>query len=206
MLFIFDMGGVVTRNASPEARIAQTLGVSVEEFRAAQKTAEGEPLFSLLTRGMISENEFWSEVGAKLGKPIETNLWQLFFHPEMDVRVRKIILSLRKKKHRVVCGTNTIESHWQNHVARGDYAIFDETYASQKIALEKPDATFWKTILLSEGYSPDETFFTDDREENVKAARAIGIESHQFKNASALTKAIGEFLKRKKNATLEIDD
>lgn len=206
MLFIFDMGGVVTQNASPEARIASTLGVSVEEFRAAQKTAEGENLFSLLTRGMISENEFWSEVGAKLGKRIETNLWQLFFHPKMDFRVRKIILSLRKKKHRVVCGTNTIESHWQNHVARGDYAIFDETYASQKIALEKPDEAFWKTILLSEGYSPDETFFTDDRAENVKTAHAIGIESHQFKNASALTKAIGEFLKRKKNATLEIDD
>ncbi|MDE7292056.1 MAG: HAD family phosphatase [Treponemataceae bacterium] len=200
MLFIFDMGGVVTQNTPPEAKIAQTLGISVEEFRVAQKLGEKENLFSLLSRGKISEEEFWREVGANIGKKIDANLWQLFFHPKMNSDVKKIILSLRKKNHRVVCGTNTIESHWQCHVARGDYAIFDETYASQKIGFEKPDADFWKTILLSEGYSPNETFFTDDREKNVEAARAIGIASHKFENASALKKAIREFLKREKNS------
>lgn len=200
MLFIFDMGGVVTQNTPPEAKIAQTLGISVEEFRVAQKLGEKENLFSLLSRGKISEEEFWREVGANIGKKIDANLWQLFFHPKMNSDVKKIILSLRKKNHRVVCGTNTIESHWQCHVARGDYAIFDETYASQKIGFEKPDAEFWKTILLSEGYSPNESFFTDDREKNVEAARAIRIASHKFENASALKKAIREFLKREKNS------
>ena len=200
MLFIFDMGGVVTQNTPPEAKIAQTLGISVEEFRVAQKLGEKENLFSLLSRGKISEEEFWSEVGANIGKKIDANLWQLFFHPKMNSDVKKIILSLRKKNHRVVCGTNTIESHWQCHVARGDYAIFDETYASQKIGFEKPNADFWKIILLSEGYSPNEVFFTDDREKNVEAAHAIGIASHKFENASALKKAIREFLKREKNS------
>lgn len=198
MLFIFDMGGVVTQNTPPETQIARTLGISPEEFRVAQKLGENENLFSLLTRGKISEQEFWSEVGANLGKKIDTNLWQLFFHPKMDLQVKKIILQLRKKNHRVVCGTNTIESHWQCHVTRGDYAIFDETYASQKIGFEKPDAEFWKTILLSEGYSPCEAFFTDDREKNVEAARALGITAHKFENASLLKKAIREFLKREK--------
>lgn len=198
MLFIFDMGGVVTQNTPPEPHIASALGISVEEFRAAQKRDSGENLFSLLTCGTISEKEFWNEVGAHLGKKIETNLWQLFFHPKMNYDMKKIILSLRKKNHRVVCGTNTIESHWQCHVARGDYAIFDETYASQNIGFEKPDANFWKTILLSEGFSADETFFTDDRGENIEAAHALGITSHKFENASALKKAIGEFLKRRK--------
>lgn len=200
MLFIFDMGGVVTQNTPPEAKIAQTLEISVDEFRAAQKLGESENLFSLLSRGKISEKEFWREIGANIGKKIDANLWQLFFHPKMNSDVKKIILSLRKKNHRLVCGTNTIESHWQCHIARGDYAIFDETYASQKIGFEKPDADFWKTILLSEGYSPNETFFTDDREKNVEAARAIGIASHKFENASALKKAIREFLKREKNS------
>ena len=194
MLFIFDMGGVVTLNTPPETKIASALGVTAEEFRAAQKLGESGNLFSLLTRGKISEAEFWSEVGANLGKKIESNLWQFFFHPKMNLDVKKIILSLRKR-HRVVCGTNTIESHWQCHLARGDYSIFDETYASQKIGFEKPDAEFWKKILLSEGYEPGETFFTDDREQNVEAARALGITSHKFENASSLKKAVKEFLK-----------
>ena len=194
MLFIFDMGGVVTLNTPPETKIASALGVTAEEFRAAQKLGESRNLFSLLTRGKISEAEFWSEVGANLGKKIESNLWQFFFHPKMNLDVKKTILSLRKK-HRVVCGTNTIESHWQCHLARGDYSIFDETYASQKIGFEKPDAEFWKKILLSEGYEPGETFFTDDREQNVEAARALGITSHKFENAYSLKKAVKEFLK-----------
>lgn len=194
MLFIFDMGGVVTMNTPPETKIASALGVTAEEFRTAQKLGESGNLFSLLTRGKISETEFWSEVGANLGKKIESNLWQFFFHPKMNLDVKKIILSLRKK-HRVVCGTNTIESHWQCHLARGDYSIFDETYASQKIGFEKPDAEFWKKILLSEGYEPGETFFTDDREQNIEAARALGITSHKFENASSLKKAVKEFLK-----------
>lgn len=194
MLFIFDMGGVVTLNTPPETKIASALGVTAEEFRTAQKLGESGNLFSLLTRGKISETEFWSEVGANLGKKIESNLWQFFFHPKMNLDVKKIIISLRKK-HRVVCGTNTIESHWQCHLARGDYSIFDETYASQKIGFEKPDAEFWKKILLSEGYEPGETFFTDDREQNVEAARALGITSHKFENAYSLKKAVKEFLK-----------
>ena len=152
MLFIFDMGGVVTQNTPPEAKIAQTLGISAEEFRAAQKLGEKENLFSLLSRGKISEEEFWREVGANIGKKIDANLWQLFFHPKMNSDVKKIILSLRKKNHRVVCGTNTIESHWQCHIARGHYAIFDETYASHKIGFEQPNAYFCITILLSDRY------------------------------------------------------
>lgn len=194
MLFIFDMGGVVTDNDKPEPHLAQHIGVSVEEFRRAQQPEASKPhLFSLLTCGKISEAEFWEQVGANLGKKIEPTLWQLFFHPKMNDDVKKIILRLRKKGHRVVCGTNTIESHWECHLTRGDYAIFDNTYASQKIGVEKPDAAFWKTIMLSEGFSAKETFFTDDRIENVNAAAALGITAHQFTNAAALKKAIKKF-------------
>jgi len=212
MLFIFDMGGVVTTNASEvRGRAAKAVGVTFEEMQAAiseglqdlnaggdRAQAQDGGLFCALTCGKITEKEFWSAVGARLGKKIDTDYFHLYFHPVMNEAVKKIILGLRKKGHRVVCGTNTIQTHFLNHMARGDYEIFDQTYASQLMGAKKPDPLFWKLILDAENASPSEAFFTDDLEENVKAAASLGIHAVQFTNASDLRRAVKEFLRSRR--------
>ena len=201
-LFIFDMGGVVTTNASEvRGRAAKALGVSFEQMQAAvsapppnfPQEQEGG-LFDFLTRGQITEKEFWAQVGQRLGKKIDTDYFHLYFHPVMNQDVKKIILGLRKKGHRVVCGTNTIQSHYLNHLSRGDYEIFDQTYASQLMGAKKPDPLFWKLILDAENASPSQAFFTDDLEQNVKAAASLGIQAFQFTNARQLKRAVQGFL------------
>ena len=190
-LFIFDMGGVVTTNASEaRGRPAAALGVTQEEM----DRATGD-LFDLLTIGKISVKEFWKTVGDRLGKKIDTDYFHLFFHPVLNEGTKRIILALRKKGFRVVCGTNTIESHYLNHMTRGDYAFFDQTYASQMMGVKKPDPLFWKLILDAEKCEPSDAFFTDDLEENVKAAASLGIHAFQFANARELKKAIKDFLR-----------
>lgn len=190
-LFIFDMGGVVTTNASEaRGRPAAALGVTQEEM----DRATGD-LFDLLTIGKISVKEFWKTVGERLGKKIDTDYFHLFFHPVLNEGTKKIILALRKKGFRVVCGTNTIESHYLNHITRGDYAFFDQTYASQMMGVKKPDPQFWKMILDAEKCAPSDAFFTDDLEANVQAAAALGIQAVQFTNAKDLRRAIKEFFR-----------
>ena len=190
-LFIFDMGGVVTTNASEaRGRPAAALGVTQEEM----DRATGD-LFDLLTIGKISVKEFWKTVGDRLGKKIDTDYFHLFFHPVLNEGTKKIILALRKKGFRVVCGTNTIESHYLNHITRGDYAFFDQTYASQMMGVKKPDPQFWKMILDAEKCAPSDAFFTDDLEANVQAAAALGIHAFQFTSAKDLRRAIKEFLR-----------
>lgn len=190
-LFIFDMGGVVTTNASEaRGRPAAALGVTQEEM----DRATGD-LFDLLTIGKISVKEFWKTVGDRLGKKIDTDYFHLFFHPVLNEGTKKIILALRKKGFRVVCGTNTIESHYLNHITRGDYAFFDQTYASQLMGAKKPDPLFWKLILDAEKCEPSDAFFTDDLEANVQAAAALGIHAVQFTSAKDLRHAIKEFLR-----------
>ncbi len=192
MLFIFDMGGVVTNTAKSEGLIARELGVTVDELREAQKP----DLFSLLTCGKIDEKDFWRRVGKNLGIKIETPWWEYFFHPKMNEEVRELILRLRDlkgadgRRNRVVCGTNTIWAHYYNHLARGDYEIFDQTYASQLMGVEKPDPAFWKMIMLSEGFEAKHTFFTDDRKENTDAAAGLGITVHLFTDCESLCKCI----------------
>ena len=194
-LFIFDMGGVVTSNASEaRGRPAAALGVTQEEMDRAIADPTGN-LFDQLTVGKITVKEFWKTIGDRLGKKIDTDYFHLFFHPVLNEGTKKIILALRKKGFRVVCGTNTIESHYLNHITRGDYAFFDQTYASQMMGVKKPDPQFWKMILDAEKCAPSDAFFTDDLEANVQAAAALGIHAVQFTDAKKLRRAIKEFLR-----------
>jgi FMN phosphatase YigB (HAD superfamily) len=89
---------------------------------------------------------------------------------------------------RVVAGTNTIAPHYDIHLRRGDYDIFDIVYASHLMGLAKPDPAFYTCILEHESCSADRAVFIDDFPENVEAARALGIGSLLFTGAEQLKK------------------
>ena len=82
-------------------------------------------------------------------------------------------------------------------MTRGDYAFFDQTYASQLMGAKKPDPLFWKLILDAEKCAPSDAFFTDDLEANVQAAAAQGIHAVQFIDAKKLRADVREFLRKR---------
>ena len=202
MLYIFDMGGVVTTNFGADNKMYSYLGLERSKFFdicQKEKAADGSvyDIDFLLGVGKISVEDFWREFNRRvkvlgLSVPeVKTDLYRLYFHPELKQDTVALIKELRLQKHRVVCGTNTIQSHWENHTERGDYALFDQTYASNKIGLAKPDPEFWKTIMMAEGYEPDQTYFTDDRLDNIQAAASLGIHAVQYTTADAVRKGWG---------------
>ncbi|MBS7265504.1 MAG: HAD hydrolase-like protein [Treponema sp.] len=189
MLFIFDMGGVVTNTFKMDS-IYQKLNISKNDFSEICKKNNND-IWHKLETGIISVNQFWNEYNSRIqsiekAKPAETDLFRLFFHPSKNLQTIELIKSL-KKNNRVVCGTNTIQSHWENHMERGDYAFFNQTYASNKIGCAKPDPHFFELILEAEETEAQNAFFTDDKEENVAAAASLGIHAELFTTAAELT-------------------
>ena len=189
MLFIFDMGGVVTNTFKMDS-IYQKLNISKNDFSQICKKNNND-IWHKLETGLISVNQFWNEYNSRIqsiekAKPAETDLFRLFFHPSKNLQTIELIKSL-KKNNRVVCGTNTIQSHWENHMERGDYAFFNQTYASNKIGCAKPDPHFFELILEAEETEAHNAFFTDDKEENVAAAASLGIHAELFTTAAELT-------------------
>ncbi len=189
MLFIFDMGGVVTNTFKMDS-IYQKLNISKNDFSEICKKNNND-IWHKLETGIISVNQFWNEYNRRIqsiekAKPVETDLFRLFFHPSKNLQTIELIKSL-KKNNRVVCGTNTIQSHWENHMERGDYAFFNQTYASNKIGCAKPDPHFFELILEAEETEAQNVFFTDDKEENVAAAASLGIHAELFTTAAELT-------------------
>lgn len=193
MLFIFDMGGVVTSTFMMDS-LYKEIGISKKDFFdicESNTNKNGENIWDLLQKGKITTQEFWEDFNAFSkrfnAKTVKNDLFRLYFHPVLNKKTVKLIYEL-KKHNRVVCGTNTIQSHWENHLERGDYSYFHQTYASNKIGEIKPNPDFWKLIMNAEDFSPEKTFFTDDRIENVEAAKKIGINAELFTSAKSLRK------------------
>ena len=187
MLYIFDMGGVVTTTCAVDKELEEILGIKSSEFHSicAGKNKD-EDLMALCSDGKISCAEFWKLFSERSGIKVETDWWRLLFHPELNEGTVGIIRALKKAGHRVVCGTNTIDSHWRNHVERGDYSYFDQTYSSCFMGVSKPDPMFWKLILKAEKTLPSDAVFIDDRKENCLAAASLGIKAFQFTTAEDL--------------------
>jgi len=181
-LYIFDMGGVVSRNTNVAPEDSACLA-----FDGAEMIEFARDDFEALTTGAISIEEFTRRFSLKSGRAIEDDLLNRFFHPELDRDVMDTIDTL-KNGARVVAGTNTITPHYNVHLQKGDYEIFDAVYASHLMGLAKPDPHFYTYILDREGCSPDQALFVDDVPANVEAAEKLGIHSFVFTNAEKLKK------------------
>ena len=69
-------------------------------------------------------------------------------------------------------------SHWSRH--------FDHRYYSCRLGAAKPDPQAFQLVLSDLGVQPDEVLFIDDRAENTRTARDLGMHSITFTSPSAL--------------------
>lgn len=180
-LYIFDMGGVVARNTDVFPHVLSYLDITREEFL----TFAGENLEKLF-HGRVSTDEFWARFSRRYGREVKEELFGKFFHSNIDQEVTDLIKQL-KGSSRVVCGTNTLDPHYDYHLSRGHYDIFDAVFASHKIGLSKPNPEFYRYILRNEGVSPENAFFVDDTEVNVLSAREMGIYATLFTDSKSLS-------------------
>lgn len=179
-LFIFDMGGVMAESCPILPRTAAALGIGAEDLRALVDAD-----FDAITEGRFGSEEFWRRFTARTGVPVPENYWATFFAPRADPLMDALARKLRERG-RVVCGTNTIDVHYEYHLAHGQYECFDAVYASHLMGLSKPRPEFWLAILEAEARGPERALFVDDLPENVEAARKLGIDARLFVGAEAL--------------------
>jgi FMN phosphatase YigB (HAD superfamily) len=177
------MGGVVDYHAPVIPKIAHHLRMAEQDF----VELAGHERFRGLLTGRLSTAAFWNEFSGITGKRVTDDLWATCFNPELNSEVVGLIAIL-KKRVRVVVGTNTLDVHYAIHQQRGNYAIFDAVYASNKIGLAKPDFAFYTYILEAEKCDAQNAVFIDDVEENVLAARDVGMTAVQFTTTRALRK------------------
>jgi glucose-1-phosphatase len=115
--------------------------------------------------------------------------WSCMFLP--DLIVSEGLLADLKRTYPLILVSNTNEAHIEFIEAR--YRVleyFDHKIFSHEVGSLKPDRKIYEAAIAASGKPPGALFFTDDRSENIEAARGMGIQAHQFVSETDLIEAL----------------
>ncbi|MFJ4280182.1 HAD-IA family hydrolase [Streptomyces massasporeus] len=70
----------------------------------------------------------------------------------------------------------------------------DHLAFSARIGAAKPDQAAFQYCVVALRAAPADFLFVDDREENVRPARAVGMDGHVFRSQADLAPVIGAWL------------
>lgn len=179
---LFDADGVI-QGPSPglPARISESFGIplgQIDDFLH-------EVVSPAERRALTGEKNFFKELVEEFARrgcdaPVPKSL-VAFTAIEVYTDVTDLIGQLRASGTRCYLASNQVpfRARYMSDVL-GYRRLFDHEYYSCDLGCAKPDTAFFRTILSQTGSSPSETLFIDDHEENVAAARDVGLHASLF--------------------------
>ncbi len=115
-------------------------------------------------------------------------LFNEIFDPETGVVE---MLGRMKGRYNLGLISNTNAIHVEHIVGRYDFlSQFDQRWWSNEAGVRKPNPEIFKMALSHFGVRPSQSVFIDDLQENVEAAKRLGIHGIQFKNVDSLKKSL----------------
>lgn len=181
---IFDIGNVLI-DIEYKNTIAEFQKLSDIDFNSIVSYHAQIKLFDLFETGKVTAQEFRDDLKKYL-KPGTTNeqidfAWNAIFTGYPHCKF-ELLLKL-KSQYKTFALSNINEIHvqtidkyvQQNFDVKDMNSYFNKAYYSNEVGFRKPDPEIYKYILEQEKLTPSETFFIDDKIENIEAAKAMGI-------------------------------
>ena len=192
---LFDIGRVLIDVDFEGAakNVAQATGRNWEEL---WKWFESAPELPMLEKGDITPVEYYAACAKQLKLDLTydtfAECWNNIFTVKWDV-----VEYFRSLHGRVTLGvlSNTNELHFQ--FIRERYPFLhsaDYWFLSYRMGCMKPEDRCYQLPVEYLGLPSDRVFFTDDRPENVAAAKRVGMHAVPFKNAAILQSECDGFL------------
>ena len=189
---LFDLGKVLI-NFSFETVVKtlhESCTISREQFEAV---LWDKVLVRRYERGEISTQEFHTHLceraALNMTLPQFRATWSSVFMPEP--LVSEDLLRKLKRRYPLILISNTNEAHVE--YIRQKYRVFDyfdHLVFSFEVGLLKPDPKIFEHAIAASDRPAGALFFTDDREENIVAAKNLGIHAHQFVSEARLVQAL----------------
>jgi epoxide hydrolase-like predicted phosphatase len=185
---IFDVGNVISQTHG--YRLIQILAHTYQTSQDQVRQAIIKPM-NAFRIGKITETQFWQLLSEKLAKPLPSNAYDIL-HTQFDkaleihTHVLDYIRLFKKQGIRVAAVSNTIPPFVAITKQRGGYADFDFVLNSCEVGLCKPDPAIYLLALKKLQTEPTTVLFIDDREENLKTSRQLGMQSFLVTNKDTL--------------------
>jgi len=192
---IFDIGNVII-DIDYLVTIGEFQKLSAVDFSEIVSYSNQHKIFDLFETGKLTAQEFRNELKKFLKKGTTdeeiTRAWNsiLIHYPEKKIE----LLNELKNHYKVFALSNINEIHVDsiNQAAKEKFktdsfgSFFHHAYYSNEIGFRKPDKEIYEFVLQKENLKAEETFFVDDKAENVEAAKALGIRGYQLTNRDKL--------------------
>ena len=175
---IFDWGGVLMRTADPGPRLAWDARLGLAAGSINRLVFESGD-WQRAQLGQISEDEVWSNLGARLDlapdalAELRRDFWAGDrLEAEMVTLVRRL-----RPRFKTALLSNFPASLRALLTQCGVTDAFDEMVISGEVGMVKPDARIYLLAAGRLGVPVGECLFVDDFVENVKGARAAGMQA-----------------------------
>jgi putative hydrolase of the HAD superfamily len=187
---ILDYGQVLAGCPTKEqfGRMAEMFNVSFERFYELWEASRGP-----YDRGDFTAEEYWMKLAAETNTSLDSRHIEILRKVEVEIWAHPIpgMLDWVSQLHAAGIKTGLLSNMpWDLITYLRANCQWLENFAfktfSAEVRLIKPDPAIYEHTLHGLGVAATKTLFVDDREDNVRAARALGIHAIQFRSIGQL--------------------
>ncbi len=194
---IFDLGGIFFNWPDREyfAAWAKDFDLTLPEF---YKLLLHGPDIEAANVGTITAEEYCRRCGHRLGGDV-AKVQEIIHHAFYGDFSSPALIEYTRSLHRhfrVAALTNTWSFGREMIEQRGIADLFDLIVTSAEEGIQKPDPRIFRITLERLGITASEAVFIDDTEENVEAARVMGIHGIRFSHTEQLMEELDKLLRQ----------
>jgi putative hydrolase of the HAD superfamily len=191
-IVVFDFGDVIAEKFDRKSVVqflCDSFHLSEVEFKKVSQKKK-----KALKKG-LTEEQFWLRYAHKKKIKLPSD-WALSFKAVMksavkvDPKMYQLVDELKEKQIPVALFSN-VEAHLAHLLKEfGFYDPFSPCILSCEIRVEKPNREAYEYLLQQFDCPPESIVFIDDKRQNVKAARELGIDGIRFESAEQILKEL----------------
>jgi len=187
---ILDYGQVLARCPTAEefGRMAEMFNVSFELFYKLWEAGR-DPY----DRGDLTAEEYWLKLAAQTNTSLDHRQIEHLREVEIEIWAHPNpgMVDWASRLHAAGIKTGLLSNMpWDlaTHVRKNCKWMDNFTFKtlSAEVGLIKPDPAIYEHTLHGLGISAPEALFVDDRDNNIRAARALGMRAIQFRSIAEL--------------------
>lgn len=198
MNIIFDLGNVLIE--WNKEKILSKICKNDLEYNLFNKFVFQSNLWIDLDNGKISleflENQLIDEMGHQYQDQIHELVWNWFNYVDLYDEVYELIKQLKKKNFQiyVLSNTSSIFHILLDSVLSKVSSVLDGYVISCEVKMMKPQKEIYLSLVNKYQLDIKDYIFLDDLEENVEAARTLGIKAFQIKERKEISNILKDLL------------
>ncbi|HHA7506001.1 TPA: HAD family hydrolase [Streptococcus pneumoniae] len=198
MNIIFDLGNVLIE--WNKEKILSKICKNDLEYNLFNQFVFQSNLWIDLDNGKISleflENQLIDEMGHQYQDQIHELVWNWFNYVDLYDEVYELIKQLKKKNFQiyVLSNTSSIFHILLDSVLSKVSSVLDGYVISCEVKMMKPQKEIYLSLVNKYQLDIKYCIFLDDLEENVEAARTLGIKAFQIKERKEISNILKDLL------------